>query len=204
MITLYHSPLSRSCRVRWLLEELGLEYRLVTLDMKDGSMKTPEYLAKNPLGKVPTIETDGVTLFESGAILEWLTEQDAARRLTVAPGAASRPAFLQWLHWGEGSLLPPLADLAQHSFVRPAEDRIPAVVPDAVRRVRAALAALEPALAGKEFLAGNAFSAADISVGYGLQLAKLLGPLKAEEFPNVAAYHERLAKRPAFQKAFGA
>jgi glutathione S-transferase len=204
MITLYHAPLSRSCRVRWLLEELGLAYRLVTLDMKDGSMKTPEYLARNPLGKVPTIETAGVTMFESGAILEWLTEQDAGRRLTVAPGAASRPAFLQWLHWGEGSLLPPLADLAQHSFVRPAEERIPALVPDAVKRVRAALAALEPALAGKEYLAGGAFSAADISVGYGLQLAKLLGQLDAQAFPNTAAYLERLSKRPAFQKAFGA
>jgi glutathione S-transferase len=202
VITLYHSALSRSCRVRWLLEELGLEYRLVTLDMKDGSLKTAEYLAKNPLGKVPTIETGGVTMFESCAILEWLSEREGGK-LAVAAGTPARPAFLQWLHWGEGSLLPPLADLAQHSFVRPAEERIPAVVPDAVRRLRAALAALEPALAGKEHLAG-AFSIADISVGYGLQLAKLLGQLDAQQFPNVAVYHERLAKRPAFQKAFGA
>jgi glutathione S-transferase len=204
MITLYHAPLSRSCRVRWLLEELGLEHRIVALDIRDGSLKTPEYRAVNPLGKVPTIQTDGVTMFESGAIIEWLGERDAAGRLSVAPGTPGRPAYLQWLHWGEATLLPPLADLAQHAVVRPPEERIPAVVPDAVRRLRDVLGALDRELAGKEYLVGGSFSAADVSVGYGLQLARLLGQLNAQDFPQVAAYLERLAKRPAFQKAFGA
>jgi glutathione S-transferase len=201
MITLYHAPLSRSARIRWLLDELGLEHRVVTMNLRGGDGQKPEYLAKNPLGTFPTIEIDGVVMFESGAIVEWLIERHAAGRLAPAPGAPDRARYLQWLHWGEATLLPPLSDLAQHSFVRPEAERIPAVVPDAVRRLRPRLGALEKELTGRDYLLGAAFSGADVMVGYGLQLAKLLGQL-GPDFPRCAAYLERLSARPAFQKAF--
>jgi glutathione S-transferase len=201
MLTLYHSPLSRSARVRWLLEELGLEHRVVTMDMRGGDGQKPEYLAKNPVGTFPTIEDDGTVMFESGAIVEWLIEQHAPGKLAPAPGASDRARYLQWLHWGEATLLPPLSDLAQHSFIRPEAERIPAMVPDAVRRLKVRLAALEKELAGRDHLLGPRFSGADVMVGYGLQLAKLLGQL-GPDLPRCAVYLERLSARPAFQKAF--
>jgi glutathione S-transferase len=201
VITIYHVPASRSVRVRWLLEELGVDYRLETLSLTDGSLKTPEYLAKNPLGKVPTLEDDGVAIFESGAIVEYLLERYGRGRMAPAPGSPERPTFLQWLHWAEASFMPPLGEIVQHSFLRPESERIPGVVADARRRLGRLLDALEKELTGRDTLLPSGFSAADVMQGYGIQLAKLLGQLPADR-PRVGAYLERLAARPAFQKAF--
>jgi glutathione S-transferase len=201
VITIYHVPASRSVRVRWLLEELGVDYRLETLSLTDGSLKTPEYLAKNPLGKVPTLEDDGVAIFESGAIVEYLLERYGRGRMAPAPGSPERPTFLQWLHWAEASFMPPLGEIVQHSFLRPESERIPGVVADARRRLGRLLDVLEKELTGRDTLLPSGFSAADVMQGYGIQLAKLLGQLPADR-PRVGAYLERLAARPAFQKAF--
>lgn len=201
MITLYHSPASRSARVRWLLEELGQGYRLETLSFSDGSMQSPAYLAKNPLGKVPTLEDDGVVIFESGAIVEYLLERYGKGRLAPAPGSPERPAFLQWLHWSEATCMPPIGEIAQHSFMRPEAERIPAVVVDARKRLARLLDVVEKELASRDTLLPSGFSAADVMLGYALQLAKMLGQLPADR-PRTTAYLARLAARPAFQKAF--
>jgi glutathione S-transferase len=201
LITIYHAPASRSARVRWLLEELGVEYRLETLSFGDGSMQTPAYLAKNPLGKVPTVEDGVVVIYESGAIVEYLLERYGHGRLAPAPGSPERPAFLQWLHWSEATFLRPLGEIVQHSFLRPEAERIPAVVADARKQLGRLLDVVEKELAGRDHLLPSGFSAADIMQGYGLQLAKLIGQLPADR-PRVAAYLDRLAARPAFQKAF--
>jgi glutathione S-transferase len=201
MITIYHAPASRSARVRWLLEELGVEYRLETLSLRDGSMQTPAYLAKNPLGKVPTVEDAGVVIYESGAIVEYLLERHGRGRLAPPPGSPERPAFLQWLHWSEATLMRPLGDIVQHSLLRPEAERIPAVVADASKQLGRLLDVVEKELAGREHLLPSGFSAADVMLGYALQLARLIGQLPPDR-PRVAAYLDRLAARPAFQKAF--
>ena len=202
MITLYHAPMSRSCRVRWLLEELGLPYRVVALNMQGGDLKKPEYLAKNPLGTVPTIEDDGTTLFESGAIIEYLIERYGKGRLAPAPGSPDRPAYLQWLHWAEATALPPLSDIAQHTFLRPESERIAAIVPDARARSARVFTALDAALAGREYLVGGSFSGADVMMGYSVHLGKLLGALPPA-CKNASGYLEHLSARPAFHRAFG-
>ena len=201
MLTLHHVPASRSVRVRWLLEELGQGYRLETLAFGDGSLQAPAYLAKNPLGKVPTLEDDGVVIFESGAIVEYLLERYGRGRLAPAPGSPERGAFLQWLHWSEATCMPPLGEIVQHSFLRPEAERLPALVADASRRLARILGVVERELAQRDALLPSGFSAADIMLGYALQLAKLLGRLPAE-LPRTHAYLARLAARPAFQKAF--
>jgi glutathione S-transferase len=199
MITVYHAPRSRSVRVRWLLEELGLPYELHTLAFPEG-LRAPEYRKVNPLARVPAIRDGDVTMVESGAILEYLLERYGEGRLAPRPGAPERPAYLQWFHCGEATMLPPLSDFVQHSFLRPEAERIAGLVPDAQRRAAETLGVLEAHLAGGDHVAGRDFTAADIMVGYACGLAKLLGFLAAG-YPGINDYLARLEARPAFQRA---
>lgn len=200
MITLYHAPLSRSVRVRWLLEELAIPHVLET--RKLGELKTPEYLALHPLGKVPTLVDDGLVLFESGAIVQYLLEQYGKGRLEPKIGSPERPLFLQWLHFAEATLAPPLGLIVQHTLIRPEAERIAAVVPDARRLAGNALALVERALAGRDWLLSG-FSAADVMLGYSVFLANLVGVV-TDATPNVKAYLARCQERPAFRRATGA
>lgn len=196
---LYHCPQTRSIRIYWLLEELGVPYELVRLDFTPASLKDPEYLKVNPLGKIPTIQDGDLTMFESGAILEYILEKYGKGRLAPAPGAPARGPFLQWVHFAEATAMPPLADIAQHSLFKPESERLPAVVADARNKLAAVLDVLEKALAGKQYLLGAEFSAADIMMGYSLLLTKWFG-LLSDTYPNVVAYLQRLEQRPALQK----
>lgn len=200
MITLYHAPMSRSVRVRWLLEELEIPYALETRRL--GQLKTPEHLTIHPLGKVPAIVDDGVVLFESGAIVQYLLEKYGAGRLEPKIGSPERPAFLQWLHFAEATLTPPLGLIAQHTLIRPEAERIPAIVPDAIKGFGNALAVVERALAGRSWLLSE-LSAADVMLGYSLALANLLGVV-TDATPNAKNYLARCQQRPAFQKAIAA
>jgi glutathione S-transferase len=200
MIALYHSPRTRSVRVLWLLEELGIPYELRTLAFTPESLKGPEYVKVNPLGKVPSIQDGELTMFESGAIVEYLVERYGKGRLAPPIGTPERGAYLQWIHFAEATCLPPLSDLAQHTMFKPEEERIPALIPDAQARTAAWLAALELALTGKRYLVGDQFTAADVMMGYGLLLTKWFG-LLGEQHANVSAYLARLEERPALQKA---
>jgi glutathione S-transferase len=196
---LYHCPQTRSIRIYWLLEELGVPYELVRLDFTPASLKDPEYLKVNPLGKIPTIQDGDLTMFESGAILEYILEKYGKGRLAPAPGAPARGPFLQWVHFAEATAMPPLADIAQHSLFKPESERLPAVVADARNKLAAVLDVLEKALAGKQYLLGAEFSAADIMMGYSLLLTKWFG-LLSDTYPNVVAYLQRLEQRPTLQK----
>jgi glutathione S-transferase len=196
---LYHCPQTRSIRIFWLLEELGVPYELVRLEFTPASLKDPEYLKVNPLGKIPSIQDGDLTMFESGAILEYILEKYGKGRLAPAAGAPARGPFLQWVHFAETTAMPPLADIAQHSLFKPESERLPAVVADARKRLAAVLDVLEKALAGKPYLLGAEFSAADIMMGYSLLLTKWFG-LLSDTYPNVVAYLQRLEQRPALQK----
>lgn len=202
MIKLYHSPRTRSVRIYWLLEELGLPYQLETVDFSPEALKSPEYLQVHPLGKVPSIQDGELTMFESGAIVEYVLERYGAGRLAPPVGSPARAAYLQWLHFAEATAMPPVADIAQHTFIKPESERIPAVVADARNRAATVLGVLEQSLTGKQFLLGSEFSAADVMMGYALLLTKWFG-LLTDQYPNVAAYLERLEQRPALQKALG-
>jgi glutathione S-transferase len=201
VIKLYHAQKTRSVRVFWLLEELGLPYELVVVPFTQEALKSAAFLRVNPCGALPAIEDGDVAMFESGAILEYLLERYGGGRLAPPVGSPARARYLQWLHFGEASLLPPLGDIAQHALFRPEAERIPAMVVDGRRRALARLDVLEQALGGSPHLCGEAFTAADIMVGYGVALTRLLGVL-TDGHPRTAAYLARLEARPAFQKAF--
>jgi glutathione S-transferase len=197
-IKLYHAPLTRSLRVRWLLEELGVDYELAQLDFMGGDLKKPDYLAKHPLGKVPTLEIDGITLWESGAMVEYLCEKYG--KLAPLPGSPKRAEFLQWVHFSEATAMPPLGSFFQNAFIKPEAERIAAVVPEAKESVGKWLAVLDAHLKGRKYLLGDEFTAADVMMGYTVNGAKFGGILDAR-YPNVEAYLTRLSERPAFQKA---
>ncbi|HVO24082.1 MAG TPA: glutathione S-transferase family protein [Candidatus Margulisiibacteriota bacterium] len=200
MLKLYHSPRTRSVRIYWLLEELGVSYQLETLAFTPETLKTAAYLKVHPLGKLPAIQDGDLVMFESGAILEYVLETYGNGRLAPAPGSPARGAFLQWVHFAEATAMPPLADIAQHMLFKPEAERLPAVVADGQARVNAVLAALEIALTGKQYLLGSEFTGADIMMGYALLLVKWFG-LLTQQYPNVTAYLARLEQRPALQKA---
>ena len=196
-ITLYHVPLSRSLRVRWLLEELRLPYELVTRSFAD--LKRPEHLALHPLGKVPALADGDVVLFESGAILQHLLERYGEGRLEPSPGTRERSLYWQWFHYAEASLAPPLGLIVRHTALLPEAARIPALADWARTQVQQLLAPVEHALTGRSWLLPE-FSAADVMLGYSVKLASLLQQL-GPKAPNLAAYLARCEERPAHQRA---
>ncbi len=197
MIKLYHAPLTRSIRIYWLLEELGIPYELSLVKFTPG--KTP-FAQATPYGKVPAIEDGDVVMFESGAILEYILEKYGKGRLAPAPGTPGRAAFLQWVYFSEATALPPIGDIVRHTLFKPEPERIPAVVEDARGRLGATFAVVEKALEGKPYLLGRDFSAADIMMGVTLHIARRLSSLE-DRFTNLTAYLGRLESRPAFRKA---
>ena len=199
---LHHVPGSRSCRVIWLLEELGgLDYEVVTYRLGDPRLRSPEYLALNPSGRVPTFEDGGIAFHESGAIVQYLLERHGKGRLEPAPDSAARGPYLQWLHWSEASLMPPLGQINAHKFVLREADRIPQALALARRQFSKALGQLDQALERADHLVENRFTAADLMAGYGIALAGMVGELP-EKPRAIHAWFARLAERPAFKRAF--
>jgi glutathione S-transferase len=197
VITLYHVPLSRSLRVRWLLEELGLPHELVTRSFAD--LKRPEHLALHPLGKVPVLRDGDLVLHESGAILQHLLERYGAGRLEPKPGTPERALFWQWFHYAEATLTPPLGLIVRHTALLPEAERIPAVVDFARQTAGDVFAVVERALAGQAWLLSE-FGAADVMLGYSVKLASLLRVV-GEAQPNLRAYLGRCEERLAWRRA---
>ena len=200
MLKVYHAPNTRSIRVVWALEELGIPHEVKKLAFNPKELQSAEYLGVHPLGKVPAIQDDGFTMTESGAIVEYLVAKYGKGKLMPAYGSNEYGACLMWIHFAEATLTAPLGSIAQHSFALPQEKRLPQVVAMATEQVKRMLGIIDKELAGKEFILGKEFSAADIMLGYSVHLAKLLR-MPVDDYANVAAYYARLASRPGLQKA---
>lgn len=201
MIKVHHARRARSARVIWLLEELGLPYEVHQLEFSPAALQTPEHLQLHPLGQIPVIEDDGVTLIESGAILEYVLERYGNGRLAPAPGSPQRPQYLQWFHYGEASLARYVSDIVRSRFGMPESTRCEEYTPFARQRFRMVLAPVDKVLATREFIVGSEFTAADIMLAYGIVMSRIVGELPPE-FTNVAAYIGRLKLRPAYAKAW--
>lgn len=196
-LTLWHVPLSRSMRILWLLEEIGCTYDLVVMDMMDGSMRQPPYAAIHPAGRVPALRDGDCTIHESGAMTEWLCETRAPH-LGRAPGSPGRLAWLDWLHYGE-TLNQHIANLTQsHIFLRKDWQRSPTVMRLETARLSRALHLLEGNLENSDWLMAE-FSGVDCQVGYSVWIASRF--VSFADRPALAAYRDRCAARPAFQRA---
>lgn len=195
-IRLHYAPRTRAVRVRWLLEELDLPYELVR-----GELAPPirRFFGQDtPTGKFPTLEDGDLVLCESGAIVEYLLERYGEGRLAPPPGSRERAVFLQWLHFAESTAFPPIGIVVWLTRYRGGADG-DALLEDARERAASGLAFVEQALTGRSFLLGDAFSAADVMMGFTLFAAASLGLLD-ERFPALRAYLARLAERPALRE----
>jgi len=211
VITLHHLNNSRSQRVLWLLEELGLEYEVKRYQRNPQTMLAPpELRAVHPLGKSPVITDGDTTLAESGAIVEHLADRYGAGRLAPAFGSPERVRYLYWLHFAEGTAQPPL--LLKLLF-----DRIKSKSPLLVRPIARAIADkalgafvlpniernldfMEAELGRHEWFAGPQFSAADIQMSFPLEAARARGGLD-EKRPRLMDFLQRIHARPAYQRA---
>ncbi|SET74018.1 glutathione S-transferase family protein [Stigmatella erecta] len=197
MLKLHHLVNSRSQRILWLLEELGLDYELVVYprDPKT-NFAPPELKAIHPLGKSPVLEDGGRLLAESGAIIDSVVRRHGQGRLAPAPDSAEYDTYVHWLHYAEGSAMLPL--ILSVYMGRLGEAGAP-LQPRISSEVKNHLGYIAEALEGRDYLVGNTFSAADIQLSFVLETAKHLGALA--RFPTIVVYLERLHARPAYQRA---
>ncbi|WP_372605061.1 glutathione S-transferase family protein [Actibacterium sp.] len=198
MIHLHHVPMARSLRVMWMLEELGLDYDLSLYSIRDGSMRTPEFLRLSPAGRTPVLEMGDEVIFESGAILQLLAERHPQSGLHRAPDHPDRARYLELIHYSEtiGCLVENLN--MNRVFLRNPADASPVVIRLLTARLRGALAAVGPQLRG-DFLLDSGFSAADIMLAYGFVLADRY--VRVGDYPELQAYWDRCKARPAYQRA---
>jgi len=197
---LYHCAKTRSTRVLWLLEELGLDYDLEVMPFDPKALQQPDYLSLNPFGKVPALVDGPVSMFESIAIMQYILEHYANGRLEPDRKGPDYGVFLQWLVFGEATLMGQIAVIGQHTFLLPEGERNPAEVERARKTLATYAEILDEELSGKSYLAAETFTAADISVGYALFLLHMFDVYPAGN-ANLDAYYERLAARRAFQTA---
>jgi len=202
MIRIFHAPGTRSIRAIWLCEELEIPYEIVTVDFSPTYRSTPEWRRLNPVGKVPAMSVDDeFSMFESGAMVEFLLERFGRGRLRPPAGTRDAAMYMQWSWFAEATFARPLGDIAQHTFVKPEAERIPAVVDDARGRALTCMDALEEAVPGGRYLVGGTFTAADIMMGYTLILARRFKVLTPASHPNTNAYMARLETHRDFIKA---
>jgi glutathione S-transferase len=212
MITVHHLNNSRSQRILWLLEELGLEYEIRKYRRDPKTMLAPpELRAVHPLGKSPVIQDGDTIVAESGAIIDYLVGRHGGGRLLPAPDTPERLRYTYFLHYAEGSAMPPLLlklvfDRVESApapfFVRPIARAIANKVKDGfvLPQIRQHLAFLEGELASRAWFAGDEFSAADIQLSFPLEAAAARGGLDGK-YPKLSAFLERIHARPAYRRA---
>ncbi|MGB0132890.1 glutathione S-transferase [Dokdonella sp.] len=212
MITVHHLNNSRSQRVLWLLEELGLEYEIVRYERDAETMLAPPALRKvHPLGKSPVITENGVTVAESGAIVEYLVDRHGSGKLKPAPGTAEQLRYTYWLHYAEGSAMPPL--LMSLIFSRIPRQPMPFIVRPVAKGIASKVLTsyiepqlkqhrdyLESELEDREWFAGAKFTAADIQMSFPIEAFAARGGL-GEKQPRLSSWLERIHARPAYKRA---
>ncbi|GAC1449219.1 MAG: glutathione S-transferase [Chamaesiphon sp.] len=212
MLTVHHLNNSRSQRVLWLLEELGVEYEIKRYERDSKTLLAPASLCEvHPLGKSPVI-TDGVlTLAESGAIVEYLVERYGGGRLVPTPGTSERLRYTYWLHYAEGSAMPPLLlyfvfnQMEKGSmpfFMRPIARAISGQVKSSYIKPQISqhLDYMEAELGKSTWFASNEFTAADIQISFPLEAAAAMGFLNPSR-PKLTAFLDRIHKRSSYQNA---
>ena len=196
---LFYAPNTRAVRIAWLLEELGLDYELESFQLGDRSMREPPYLDVHPIGRVPALQDGDITIFESGAIVEYLIERHGNGRLRPATDSPEFASYLQWLHYCEGMIMPQVNVIMVETVFLPPERKNEVNVKRATKLLNQMLTAVDQHMDGRDYLAGD-FSGADIMTGHAVISSSKLGADMSDK-PNLTRYIETLLARPALQKA---
>ncbi|MEO8309926.1 MAG: glutathione S-transferase [Caldimonas sp.] len=213
MLTVHHLNNSRSQRVLWLLEELGVPYEIQKYERDAKTMLAPPELTRvHPLGKSPVVTDDGVTVAESGAIIEYLLAAHGGGRLIPPAGTEERRRFTYWLHFAEGSAMPPLllklifdrigSGQGMPFFARPIARSIAAKVKALMvePNLKRQLDFMEGELSRGEWFAGPEFSAADIQMSFPVEAAAMRAGLDASR-PKLFTFLKKIHARPAYRRA---
>ena len=196
---LYFAANTRAIRIAWLFEELEMDYEIGPFTLGDKSMREPDYLAVNPNGRVPTIVDGDVTIHESGAIVEYILARYTDGALKPAVDSPLFPQYLQWFHYCEGMVMPPINTIVVQTILLPPERQNKEALDQATRLLSRSLAPVNETLAGKDYLIGD-FSAADVMLGHACFMSNRFGCI-GDELTDLLAYVKRIEARPAFQKA---
>jgi len=197
MLIIHHLNNSRSQRILWLAEELGLEYDIVKHQRNPETMRSPESLCEvHPLGKAPVIEHDGNIIVETGAIIEYMTRKIANGRLSVEPDSPDFAEYLQWLHFPEGSVQGPLIFDLIYQWTEDANEALYGFYDAEIVRHQEYL---EGIVKDRETIVRSGFTAADVNLAWTLEIAECRG--RMEDYPSLREYLARMRARPAYERA---
>lgn len=212
MLTVHHLNNSRSQRMLWLLEELGVPYEIKRYERDPKTMLAPpELRAVHPLGKSPVITDDGQTLAESGAIIEYLVDKYGQGRFAPAAGTPERQRYTYWMHYAEGSAMPPLllklvalriASAPMPFFAKPIARKIASTLQSSFidPQLKLHLGYINKELGATGWFVGNDFTAADVQMSFPLEAATARGGME-RQIPAVVDFLKRIHARPAYQRA---
>ncbi len=198
-LKLHFAPNSRASRISWLLEELELPYELNAMAFHPKDLKSDEHRDRHPLGRIPVLEDGDVSIYESGAIVEYILECHKNGGLKPAVDDPNFPYYLQWFHYCEGMVMPPVNTIVVHTLLLPPDRQDETVREQAKRLLTKAWGPVNEALEGKDYLIGD-FSGADIMLGHAAFMSNRLGCVP-DEMTHLKAYVQRITDRPAFDKA---
>lgn len=197
---LYFAPNSRAVRTAWLLNELGLEYDLIRFEsIGDPKMRAPEYRALNPNARVPLLEDGDVRITESTAIAQYLLARYGEGRFAPEVSSPDFPAYLQWLHYGEGMIMGPMGNYVVETIILPPGRRSEDHARRSLKLMTRVLQAVDHQVKDREYLIGD-FTAADTITGHACMMSERMGA-DFTEMPSLKAYVERIQKRQALEMA---
>ncbi len=199
MLKLHFAPNSRAGRIIWLFEELSLPYEINKMAFHPRELKSDEHRKRHPLGRIPVLEDGDITIYESGAIVEYVLERHKKDQLKPDINSIEFPYYLQWFHYTEGMVMPPINTIVVHTIILPEDRRDETVLSQAQRLLQKSLAPINENLKGKDYLIGS-FSAADIMLGHACYMANKLGCI-SDEMTQLRQYVERISNRRAFKTA---
>ena len=202
MIKLHFCSNSRASRVLWLLEELGLEYQLNKIKFHPSELKSESHRKLHPLGRVPVLEDNETILYESGAIIEYLIERHSDGKLKPSKVDKLFPNYLQWFHYCEGMIMPPMNTIVVHTLILPEERRNEEVLRQAKNLLSKSLKPVEEILSKNEYLIGP-LSGVDFMLGHALFMSNKLNCVE-ESMINIKRYLELLNSREKFKFAVSA
>ncbi|MBJ66256.1 MAG: glutathione S-transferase [Rhodobiaceae bacterium] len=199
MLKVHFAPNSRAGRIIWLLEELELPYEVNNMAFHPKDLKSDEHRKRHPLGRIPVLDDGDIRIYESGAIVEYVLERHKNGGLKPSADDVLYPNYLQWFHYCEGMVMPPINTIVVQTILLPPDRRDETVLGQAQRLLTKSLAPVNEALEGNDYLIGN-FSAADVMLGHACFMSNRMGCVP-EEMVHLRQYVENISNRDAFKTA---